>query len=65
MTTKKRWRQHLNDLMSSTLDPVVYAVRWARDPRCILRGASHRRVGRASIDSPVYALSAVSKRGWE
>ena len=57
MNTKKAWQQHLNDLMNASLDPVIYAVRWARDPRRLSGGASHRRVGPASDRrSPVCAL---------
>ena len=67
MTTKKRWRQHLNELMESSMDPVVYALRWARDPRCIQNGSGHRRVGRVTnLNSPVCALWAgATRRVWE
>lgn len=68
MTTKKRWRQHLNELMGSSMDPVVYALRWARDPRCIQNGSGHRRVGRVMSlgSSPVCALWAgATRRVWE
>jgi hypothetical protein len=66
MNTRKAWQQHLNDLMNASLDPVVYAVQWARDPRCLISGATHRRVGRAINDrAPVCALwSNHSKRAW-
>lgn len=67
MNTNKRWRQHLSDLMGSRLDPVVYAVRWARDPRCIQNGSGHRPVGRVmNLASPVCALWAgATRRAWE
>lgn len=45
MKTKDGWHRHLIDLVGTTLDPTVYAVQWARDPRCLQSGASHRRVG--------------------
>lgn len=44
MKTKEDWHRHLTDLGAS-LDPTVYAVQWARDPRCLQSGAGHRRVG--------------------
>lgn len=64
MNTKERWRQHLSDLMNASLDPVVYAVQWARDPRCLQPGVGHRRVGAfESMSAPVCALwSVVSRR---
>lgn len=66
MNAKKAWQQHLNDLMNASLDPVVYAVQWARDPRCLSNGTSHRRVGRVNNhQSPVCALwSNPTKRAW-
>ncbi|HMN44555.1 MAG TPA: hypothetical protein PKE27_08285 [Povalibacter sp.] len=65
MNTNKRWRQHLNELVTARLDPIVYALRWARDPRCLQNGVSHRRVGRV-LNTPVCSLWAVqSTRGWE
>ena len=66
MNTKKRWQEYLNELVSASLDPAVYAVQWARHPSCLQSGASHRRVGRVNLDSPVCALwSAASKRVWQ
>jgi len=61
MNTKRRWQQHLNDLVNASLDPLVYAMQWARDPRCLLGGASHRRVGRVNMDAPVCALWSVRR----
>ena len=64
MNTNKRWRQHLNELVTARLDTIVYAMRWARDPRCLQNGAGHRRVGRVS--TPVCSLWAVqSGRAWD
>lgn len=66
MSSNKRWRRHLSDLMSSSLDPVIYAMRWARDPRCIQNGSGHRRVGRVNVTAPVCALWAgTTPRAWE
>lgn len=66
MNTKKRWRQHLNALVTARLDPIVYALRWARDPRCLQDGVSHRRVGRVNLSTPVCSLwAAQSTRAWE
>jgi hypothetical protein len=68
MNTKKAWQQHLNDLMTASLDPMVYAVQWARDPRCLSGGASHRRVGRAAVNSENTSVCALwstsTKRVW-
>jgi len=66
MNTKKRWQQHLNDLMNASLDPMVHAVQWARDPRCLSGSASHRGIARANNESTrVCALwSNSSKRVW-
>lgn len=56
MKTREEWRRHMRELVNVSLDPmVVYAVQWARDPRCIQRGAGHRRVG-AAVDAPVCRL---------
>ncbi|HEY6641812.1 hypothetical protein [Povalibacter sp.] len=67
MNTKRRWRQHLINLVSSGLDPVVYAVRWARDPRCMQHGSNHRRVGHMpDTRAPVCALWSVAPgRSWQ
>jgi hypothetical protein len=45
MKTAGEWRRHLRDLMNASLDPVVYAVRWAQDPRLMQRATGHCRVG--------------------
>jgi len=67
MRTKERWRQHLSDLMNAGLDPVVYAMQWARDPRCLQHGVNHRRVGAVtSLSAPVCPLwSSEVKREWD
>jgi len=68
MKTKERWRQHLSDLMNAGLDPVVYAMQWARDPRCLQDGANHRRVGAvaSSLGAPVCPLwSSEAQREWD
>ncbi len=66
MNTKVRWRQHLTDMVNVRLDPVVYAMQWARDPRCLQSGAGHRRVGGIlNVSAPVCSLwSAASRRSW-
>jgi hypothetical protein len=65
MKTKEGWRQHLRDLMGTSLDQTVYAVQWADDPRCMQRGAGHRRVGAfATLQMPVCRLWSVSQRKW-
>jgi hypothetical protein len=45
MKIKEVWQAHLRELISARLDPTVYAVRWANDPRCLRTGLGHRRVG--------------------
>ena len=45
MKAQNNWRRHLQDLVNASLDPLVYAVQWAQDPRCLQSGAGHRRVG--------------------
>jgi len=42
-------------MVNSRLDPMVYAVQWARDPRCMQGGVGHRRVG-AAADAPICPL---------
>lgn len=57
MKTRENWRQHLRDLVNASLDPMVYAVQWAQDPRCMQRGTRHRRVGAfATAHAPVCRL---------
>ena len=58
MKSKDGWRGHLRDLVSASLDPVVYAMQWAHDPRCLQRGSRHRRVG-AYVASPAAGVQAV------
>lgn len=66
MKTREDWRRHLKDLVNVSLDPMVYAMQWARDPRCMQRGARHRRVGAfETAYAPVCRLwSTPSTRGW-
>jgi hypothetical protein len=65
MKTKEEWRRHLSDLVSASLDPMIYAVQWAHDPRCMQRGSRHRRVGAfVSDNSPICRLWSASQRGW-
>ena len=61
----KEWPRHLRELINASLDPMVYAVQWAHDPRCMQRGARHRRVGAfVSGNSPVCRLWSASQRRW-
>jgi hypothetical protein len=63
MKAKEGWRQHLRELVSASLDPTVYAVQWAQDPRCMQRGVGHRRVGAfASSQAPVCRLWAATRK---
>lgn len=67
MKTKEGWRRHLSDLVNASLDPVVYAVQWAHDPRCMQRGVGHRRVGAfSSSRTAVCQLWSVkTNRSWD
>ena len=47
MRTNDNWHKHLHDLVNASLDPLVYAVQWAQDPRRLQRGVVHRRMGSA------------------
>jgi hypothetical protein len=52
-------------LVTASLDPVVYAMQWAHDPRCIQRGAGHRRVGAyVASEAPVCRLWSATSRDW-
>jgi hypothetical protein len=51
--------------MYASLDPMVYSVQWARDPRCIQAGKSHRRVGLSAASGAVCRLwSSTEVRSW-
>jgi hypothetical protein len=66
MKSKDDWRKHLRDLETASLDPVVYAMQWAHDPRCVQRGLGHRRVGAfVASPAPVCRLwSTTARRDW-
>ena len=66
MKSKDGWRGHLRDLVTASLDPVVYAMQWAHDPRVMQRGLGHRRVGAfVASPAPVCRLwSATARRDW-
>lgn len=49
MKTRDEWRQHMRELVNSASDPLIFAVQWARDARCMRRGPNHRRVGAAPV----------------
>lgn len=65
MKSTQQWGQHLRELMNASMDPTVYALQWAHDPRCIQLGQKHRRVG-APIErnAPVCRLWLGRQRGW-
>lgn len=60
----QQWGKHLRELVNASLDPMVYALQWAHDPRCMQRGWKHRRVG-ATIErnAPICRLWP-SPRSW-
>ena len=66
MKSKDGWRGHLRDLVTASLDPVVYAMQWAHDPRVMQRGLGHRRVGAfVASPAPVCRLwSTTARRDW-
>ena len=66
MKSKDGWRGHLRDLVTASLDPVVYAMQWANDPRAMQRGSGHRRVGSlvANPTSVCRLWSSTSRRDW-
>jgi hypothetical protein len=65
MKTREDWRRHLSDAVNASLDPMVYSVQWARDPRCIQAGKNHRRVGLSASTVSVCRLwSSAEMRGW-
>jgi hypothetical protein len=66
MKSKDGWRGHLRELVTASLDPVVYAMQWAHDPRCMQRGLGHRRVGAfGASQAPVCRLwSTAAHRDW-
>ena len=45
MKSTQQSGKHLRELVNASLDPMVYALQWAHDPRCLQRGDKHRRVG--------------------
>jgi hypothetical protein len=52
--------------VTASLDPVVYAMQWAHDPRVMQRGLGHRRVGAfVASPAPVCRLwSTTARRDW-
>ena len=63
MKTREKWGRYLGELVNKSLDPVVYAVQWARDPRCLQLGSRHRRVG-ASAESVCRLWASSYPRSW-
>jgi hypothetical protein len=66
MKSKDGWRGHLRELVTAGLDPVVYAMQWAHDPRVMQRGLGHRRVGAfVASTAPICRLwSTTARRDW-
>ena len=62
MKSKDGWRGHLRDLVTASLDPVVYAMQWAHDPRVMQRGLGHRRVG--AFVAVCRLWSTTARRDW-
>lgn len=50
MKSTQQWTKHVRELVNASLDPMVYALQWAHDPRCLQRGGKHRRVGAVAIE---------------
>jgi hypothetical protein len=64
MKTRQQWGSHIRELVNASLDPMIYALQWAHDPRCMQRGGKHRRVGAAiERNTPVCRLW-LSQRNW-
>jgi hypothetical protein len=64
MKTREAWGQHLREFVNKSLDPVVYAVQWARDPRCLQMGSRHRRVGATAEEAICRLWLGASGRSW-
>lgn len=48
MKSTQQWGKHVRkfgELVNASLDPMIYALQWAHDPRCLQVGGKHRRVG--------------------
>ena len=59
-----KWGNHVRELVNASLDPMIYALQWAHDPRCMQHGWKHRRVGAAiERNQPVCRLW-MSRRSW-
>lgn len=64
MKATQQWGKHLRELMNASLDPMVYAVQWAHDPRCMQRGGKHRRVGALIERNTSICRLWLSQRNW-
>ena len=60
----KQWGTHVRELVNASLDPMVYALQWAHDPRCLQRGGKHRRVGAGIERNKVVCRLWRSQRTW-
>jgi hypothetical protein len=64
MQSTQRWGKHVRELVNASLDPMVYALQWAHDPRCLQRGGKHRRVGAVIERNNVVCRLWLSQRSW-
>lgn len=64
MKSTQEWRKHVCELVNASLDPMVYALQWAHDPRCMQVGGKHRRVGAAIERNAVVCRLWRSQRSW-
>jgi hypothetical protein len=64
MKSRQQWGEHVRELVNASLDPMIYAVQWARDPRCMQRGRKHRRVGAVIERNKSVCRLWSSQRSW-
>lgn len=64
MKSTQEWRKHVRELVNASLDPMVYALQWAHDPRCLQSGDKHRRVGMAIERNQSVCQLWLSRRSW-
>ena len=64
MKSTQRWGKHVRELVSASLDPMIYALQWAHDPRCLQNGWKHRRVGATIERNNAVCRLWTSRRTW-
>lgn len=64
MKSTQQWAKHVRELVNASLDPTVYALQWAHDPRCMQHGGKHRRVGAAIERNQPICRLWMSRRSW-